>query len=116
MKNETTNNQRQSRTGERLIGALQEALYDAEEKIELRTTHPKINPVIDAISADEIRSTRNQLGLSQAMFALVIGVSKRTVESWETGRYAPDGAARRLITVMQKDPEFPQRYKLLEKV
>ena len=105
-----------SKMGQELIAALQEALDDAEGRTELRVTHPRVRPVCDAISADEIRDTRNKLGLSQGMFALVVGVSKRTVESWETGRYAPDGAARRLITVMQQDPAFPERYDILEKV
>jgi len=35
------------------------------------------------------------------------------VESWETGRYTPDGAARRLITMLQADPALPQKYGIL---
>ena len=104
-----------SKMGQELISALQEALDDAEGKIELRTTHPRVRPVCDVISAEEIKETRGKLGLSQGMFALVVGVSKRTVESWEAGRYAPDGAARRLITIMQKDPGFPEKYDILER-
>ena len=104
-----------SKMGQDLIAALQEAIDDAEGKIELRTTHPRVRPVCNAISAEEIKNTRSKLGLSQGMFALVVGVSKRTVESWEAGRYAPDGAARRLISVMQKDPNFPEKYEILER-
>lgn len=53
--------------------------------------------------------------MSQIVFALVIGVSKKSVESWESGRYTPDGAARRLITIMQKDPAFPEKYDILQR-
>jgi putative transcriptional regulator len=62
------------------------------------------------MSADEIRDTRNKLGMTQSIFAMTIGVSRKTVESWEAGRYTPDGAARRLISTLQKDPTFPKKY------
>jgi putative transcriptional regulator len=76
----------------------------------LRTTRPNIRPVRKTISADEIRDTRKNLGMTQGVFALTIGVSRKTVESWETGRYMPDGAARRLITLLQSDPKLPEKY------
>ncbi len=102
-----------SKMGQELIAALQEALDDAEGKIELRTTRPNIRPVRETISADEIRDTRKNLGMTQGVFALTIGVSRKTVESWETGRYMPDGAARRLITLLQSDPELPEKYGII---
>ncbi|MCL2014282.1 MAG: helix-turn-helix domain-containing protein [Oscillospiraceae bacterium] len=99
-----------SRMGERLVEAMQEALDHSEGKIELRTSRIPVVPVRETISADEIRETRKGLGMSQGVFAMTIGVSRKTVESWETGRYMPDGAARRLITIMQTDPTFPEKY------
>ena len=104
-----------SRMGELLIEAMQEALDHAEGKIELRTTRLRIDPVRDTISAEEIKSVRSSLKMSQGVFASVMGVSKKTVESWETGRYNPDGAARRLLSVMQKDPSFPERYDIVQR-
>jgi len=101
--------------GQDLIQAMQEMLDHAEGKIELRTSRLKIAPVRDTITADEIKSVRNTLKMSQGVFATVMGVSKKTVESWETGRYNPDGAARRLISVMQKDPSFPERYDIVQR-
>jgi len=44
----------------------------------------------------------------------VIGVSQKTVESWEAGRYTPDGAARRLISILQTDPDFPRKYNIMK--
>ena len=101
--------------GERLIAAAQEALEHSEGKINLRTTRLPVAPVCETISPEEIRQTRENLKMSQSVFALVIGVSKKTIESWESGRYMPDGAARRLITIMQKDPDFPTKYEILQK-
>jgi len=44
-------------------------------------------------------------GLSQADFAAVLGVSKRTLEQWEQGRREPSGAARTLLKIAEKHPE-----------
>jgi len=44
-------------------------------------------------------------GLSQAEFAAVLGVSKRTLEQWEQGRREPSGAARTLLKIAEKHPE-----------
>ena len=42
------------------------------------------------------------------MFAAVIGVSTKTVEAWETGTNRPIGPARRMISLIQLDPEILQ--------
>jgi len=104
-----------SKVGQELISALNEALDDAKGKIQLRTTRLNVSPVRAKIEADEIKETRKNLGMTQGTFAIVIGVSKKTVESWEAGRYSPDGAARRLISVMQKDPGFLEKYDILQR-
>ena len=104
-----------SRMGERLIAAAQEALDHSEGKISLRTSQLPVSPVCETMLPEEIRATREKLKMSQSVFALVIGVSKKTVESWEAGRYMPDGAARRLITILQKDPDFPAKYDILQR-
>jgi len=103
------------RMGEELIEAMQELLDYSEGKIDLRTSLFPVSPVCEVISPAEIKAVRENLKMSQSIFALVIGVSKKTVESWEAGRYKPDGAARRLITIMQKDPEFPTKYELVRR-
>ena len=42
---------------------------------------------------------RLRSGLSQAEFAAVLGVSKRTLEQWEQGRRTPSGAAQILLRI-----------------
>ena len=44
-------------------------------------------------------------GLTQAQFAALLGVSKRTLEQWEQGQRAPSGAAKTLIRVAELHPE-----------
>ena len=104
-----------SKIGRELIESMQELLDYSESKIDLRTTKFTISPVCDSISVEDIKETRKMLGMSQGVFAVVLGVSKKTVESWEAGRYNPDGAARRLITIMQSDPKFPEKYGILQR-
>lgn len=51
-------------------------------------------------------SVRLKSGLSQAEFAAVLGVSKRTVEQWEQGRREPSGPALALLRIAERHPEM----------
>lgn len=65
------------------------------------------------ISAEDIKAIRKKLGFTQAVFAAVIGVSTKTVEAWETGTNQPIGPARRMISLIQFDPEILQSYHIV---
>ncbi|MBP3296725.1 MAG: helix-turn-helix domain-containing protein [Lachnospiraceae bacterium] len=53
----------------------------------------------------EIRSIRNKSGMTQATLANYLGVSKKTVEAWETGRTHPTGLAYRLLEILEQGKE-----------
>lgn len=53
-----------------------------------------------------ILRARLKSGLTQARFALLLGVSRRTLEQWEQGRREPSGAAKTLIRVAELHPEI----------
>lgn len=53
-----------------------------------------------------IKQIRTNLGVTQVMFAMLLGVSNKTVEAWEAGRNIPDGPARRLLSMIEDDPEI----------
>jgi putative transcriptional regulator len=57
------------------------------------------------ISVSAIAEARARVGLSQAQFAKVLGVSTRTLQEWEQGRRQPSGAARALLAIAAKRPE-----------
>src|SRR5262245_19677696 len=57
------------------------------------------------INVPDVAQTRKKTGLSQARFALLLGVSVRTLQDWEQGRRAPSGAARTLLAIAAKNPQ-----------
>lgn len=52
----------------------------------------------------DVKSIREQLQVSQAEFALMIGVSVATLPNWKQGRRTPDGPALALLRVAARNP------------
>lgn len=52
----------------------------------------------------QIADLRHRLCMSQAVFAAVINVSPKTVQSWEQGIREPSQAALRMLEVIDEDP------------
>ena len=52
-----------------------------------------------------VAAAREKVGLSQAQFAKLLGISVRTLQEWEQGRRRPSGAAETLIRVAERHPE-----------
>ena len=48
---------------------------------------------------------RRHVGLSQAEFAKLLGVSLRTLQDWEQGRREPSGAAKTLLKIAAQNPD-----------
>lgn len=88
-----------------IMTGLNEALEFEQGKIPAKKVTMTIEPLPE-ISAEEIKNIRNELGLTQAMFAAVIGVSTKTVEAWEAGTNRPIGPARRIISMIQFNPDI----------
>ena len=53
----------------------------------------------------DVAAMRKKLGLSQDRFAAAFGVSPSTVRNWEQGRRHPEGPAKVLLRVIDKEPE-----------
>jgi putative transcriptional regulator len=56
------------------------------------------------IKPPEIKTVREKLNVSQSEFALMIGVSVRTLQNWEQGRRKPEGPAKALLRIASKNP------------
>jgi len=53
----------------------------------------------------DVKRIRAKLHVSQGQFAVMIGVSKATLQNWEQGRREPAGPAKALLRVAEKRPE-----------
>jgi len=58
-----------------------------------------------AFHAASVAGVREKLGLSQQELAVLLGISRRTLENWEQGRREPTGAAKVLLKVAERYPK-----------
>ena len=54
----------------------------------------------------DVTATRSKSGLSQAAFARRIGVAVGTLRNWEQGRRSPQGPARVLLALLDRNPRI----------
>ncbi len=54
----------------------------------------------------EITKVRDKLGVSQPMFARLLGISEKTLQNWEQGRRTPTGPAKVLLRVAARHPKL----------
>jgi putative transcriptional regulator len=83
--------------GNEILEGLREIKAYKAGNVDLRTRE-----LSEPSSAKEIRQ---QLKLSQAAFAGLMGVSLRTVQDWEQGRREPSGPAKSLLRIAEQHPE-----------
>ena len=60
---------------------------------------------VTRVKVPEAAEARARVGLSQQAFAILLGVSPRTLQDWEQGRREPTGAAKTLLRVAVTHPE-----------
>ena len=62
------------------------------------------------LTGDDIKKIRRTARMTQAALAEFLGVSLKTVEAWEGGYRKPSGAVRRLLCLIEVNPNFPEQY------
>jgi len=63
-----------------------------------------VGAVETLIEEPDVKVLREGAGVSQAEFAQLIGVSRRTLENWEQHRARPSGPARALLKIVAANP------------
>jgi putative transcriptional regulator len=97
-----------SRAYESIMRGLREIEAHKKGKVKLRTAVLMVEPTPD-YNAKAVKRIRQRLKLPQRAFAKLCGVSIKTVEAWESGRNVPNGSARRLFELIEKDQEILTR-------
>lgn len=94
-----------------IIRGLKEAVaFERGERAAMVRTHVRMGSgtvVIEArgYKGKQVQRIRHHLKLSQPVFAKLLNVSPETVKAWEQGKRVPDGAAVRLLEVVEDHPE-----------
>lgn len=57
----------------------------------------------------DVRAVHTKIGLSQSRFASMFRVSVATVRNWEHGWRRPEGPARVLLRVIDREPDAVRR-------
>ena len=70
---------------------MEKTLYNATDKV---------LPVKE-YTAEDIKRIRKKNGLTQGFLANWLGVSKKTVQAWESGRNIPNGTSARLLSLIE---------------
>jgi len=70
---------------------------------------------LHSYTAVEIKEIRVQHSMTQRLFAEALGVSIKTVESWEAGTNQPSGIANRLLELIQIDSSLLERFSIVKR-
>lgn len=85
-----------------------EALHNAVAYAKGETTKGRAHRVL-VLPQVNVRRVRRKLGMSQNDFADQFGISAATLRNWEQGRRQPEGPARVLLTIIDREPAAVQR-------
>jgi putative transcriptional regulator len=87
---------------DRLLGGLSEVLAEPEQ-----TGAPGLHLVSPLpLRVPDVAAIRRKTGLSQTAFASRIGVPVATLRNWEQGHRSPQGPARVLLALLDRNPKI----------
>jgi putative transcriptional regulator len=97
-----SSNSKKKNLAERLKAGLEEGILYARDNLNLRTMEiPSAPP---KFTAKTVLHLRKSARMSQTVFARLINVSPKTVQSWEQGQRMPSQAAQRMLQIFQEQP------------
>src|SRR5207249_4344767 len=87
---------------EQIRTGLQQSIAQSKGQLNLRTTTLPARP--PAATPGRVRKLRRKLGMSQSVFAAMLNVSPKLVQSWEQGLRKPDRSDLRLLQIIEAQP------------
>ena len=96
-----------------IMQGLKEAIeYERGNLPNVRVRKVTIAP-LNTYTDKEIKAIRTQHNMTQKLFAEALGVSRKTVEAWESGTNRPSGAASRMLGLLQQDNNLFEKYSII---
>jgi putative transcriptional regulator len=99
--------------GAEIVGALTEFYETLKEgsdavarRFTVRTVELDLKPRV--YHGKDVKAVRDQLGLSQPLFARFLGVTVNAVRAWENGNKRPSGVACRFLDEIARAPRYWQ--------
>lgn len=89
---------------EQLKTALEESLAHARGELTLRTTVLPAPP--PKLTKKRVQAVRAELNMSQSVFASLLNVPTKTLQSWEQGARVPKASEARLLQLLEKSPDL----------
>jgi putative transcriptional regulator len=90
-----------STAGQKILRGARQALAFARGERRGFVVHPP--------EAVDVKAIRRALGLSQREFSRQFGFDLAALRNWEQRRRLPEGAARLLLRVIEREPEAVRR-------
>lgn len=92
-----------SKAFQKMMAGLEDAIAYAEGD----TSRGKVHKV--KIVDVDVSKVRARVKLSQVAFARAFGISKKTLQNWEQRRRKPQGPAKVLLQIFDREPEAALR-------
>lgn len=84
----------------------QELLQSVSEMKAIRSGKAKPARTFTFDDPVDVAQVRGRLGVTQPMFARLLGISEKTLQNWEQGRRKPTGPAKVLLKVADRHPKL----------
>lgn len=86
--------------GEEILKSLKEvhAHMKGDEELEVQSFDPP-----------DVKALRKKLDMTQQEFSMLFGIKIHTLRGWEQGRRTPEGPARVLLRIVEREPEAALR-------
>ena len=91
-------------TGETVQDMLNSGIKTSFTKKELDSLGIKIPEI--QLTTFQIKAIREQMNLSQTVFARLLNVSPSSIRQWEQGKRKPTGSTKVLLELLKKSPHL----------
>ena len=88
------------------LGEVLEYVNGDESKARIAKRELKPIAPVKEYTGEDIKRIREANNYTQSYFGALLGVSLKSVQSWEYNQSKPNGSARRIISIVEKGENF----------